>query len=226
MFDRASKAFHWSWQLMLRALSPWACVYCKAFLKQNDVFCTACFLKLKPVVSFMLPVTTTRSVKIFAACAYQEPIKTVIVAKSWSDHCASKQLAQLIWQMTDIKNIPCDYIIPIPLHWTRYAKRGFNQAYEMGKCVSSKNNAPVADILKRIKRTPFQSKVIFKQRLENVQDAFELKNIDAELYKGKHLMIVDDLMTTGSTIKAAAKILFQLKPASINVVVASRVMPN
>lgn len=226
MFDQVSKALRLGWQLLLRGLSPWACAYCKTFLKQQDVLCAACFVKLKPVVSFMLPVTTTRSVKIFAACAYQEPIKTLIIAKSWGDHCASKQLGQLIWQMTDIKNVPCDYIIPIPLHWTRFAKRGFNQAYGMATFLSAKNSAPVADILKRIKRTPFQSKVPTKMRLENVADAFELRSVEHEAYKGKHLMIVDDLMTTGSTIKAAAKILFQLKPASICVVVASRVTNN
>lgn len=226
MFEHASKVFERSWQLFLRALSPWACAYCKTFLKQNDVFCPGCFVKLKPTVSFMLPVTTTRSVKIFSACAYQEPIKTLIVAKSWSDRCASKQLGQLIWQMTDIKNAPCDYIVPVPLHWTRYAKRGFNQAHEIAKHISSKNNAPVVDILKRIKRTPFQSAIPTQMRVENVADAFQLKTIDSALYKDKHLMIVDDLMTTGSTIKAASKILFKLKPASVCVVVASRVVSN
>lgn len=213
------------YDFFLAIISPPACAYCKKYLNERKVYCSSCFVKLQPVVTMLLPITTTRSAKIYAACAYREPIKSLIVAKSWSDVVASKQLADVIWQMTDIANAPCDFFVPVPLHWTRFAKRGFNQAEEIAKHLSKKNGKKVAHILKRVKRTPFQSGLSSEKRRANLQDAFDLKWIDISAYKDKHLIIVDDLMTTGATIRSCAKLLFQLKPASVSVVVASRVIP-
>jgi len=172
----------------------------------------------------MMPITTTKSVKVFAAAAYREPIKTLIMAKKWSDSVASVQLGQLVWDNTNVPNIAIDYVIPVPLHWTRFAKRGFNQAHEIARVIVQKSGGRMAPILKRSKRTTFQAGLKSAERMVNVHDAFVLKKCDVTLYKDKHLVIVDDLLTTGSTVRAAAKLLFELKPASITVVVACRVI--
>jgi len=219
------RLFSTLYSCFLAIISPPACAYCKQYLDERKVYCNGCFVKLQPVVTMLLPITTTRSVKIFAACAYREPIKSLIVAKSWSDVVASKQLADIIWQMTDIANAPCDFFVPVPLHWTRFAHRGFNQAEEMAKHLAKSKGTQVANILKRVKRTPFQSGLTSDMRRANLQDAFDIKGSDITKYKDKHLIIVDDLFTTGSTIRSCAKLLFQLKPASVSVVVASRVIP-
>ena len=205
-------------------LSPPACAYCKSFLSQRDIFCSNCAQLLQPVVTISMPITSTKSVEIFAACAYQEPIKSLVIAKSWGDIIASTILAELIWQRTPIQTLHYDYLVPVPLHWTRFAKRGFNQCQEIAQVLSSKGGKKVVHILKRNLRTPFQSGLNPQQRLANVQDAFVLKNINKQDYKDKHLIIIDDLFTTGATIRAVAKKLLELKPASIKVVVASRVI--
>lgn len=217
IFDRVYNAF-------IDFLSPAHCSYCKKYLEERAVFCIQCNAKLQPVVSITMPITATKSVKIFAAASYQEPIKSLIMAKSWSDSIASVHLGQLIWERTDLRSVPFDFLIPVPLHWTRRTKRGFNQAQEIAATIAKKSGKIVAPIVKRSKRTPFQSVLKPTQRLANVADAFTLKKIDASLYKDKHLVIVDDLLTTGATIRAVAKVLFELKPASITVVVACRVI--
>ena len=116
-----------------------------------------------------------------------------------------------------------DYIIPIPLHWTRYAKRGYNQAEEMAYIISRHSAKPVAHLLKRSKRTPFQSLLPFEKRTQNVADAFKIIS-ENPMYVGKKFLIVDDVMTSGATLKAAVKQLRTLKPALITAVVACRVV--
>ncbi|MDR3550547.1 MAG: phosphoribosyltransferase family protein, partial [Candidatus Babeliales bacterium] len=215
-----SITLHWVYNTFLDFLSPPCCSYCKDFLDKRAVFCMPCMSKLQPVVSIMMPITATKSVKVFAAAAYKEPIRTLIMAKSWSDHVASVHLADLIWDRTDVRSVPFDYVVPVPLHWTRFAKRGFNQAQEIAQVLSKKSGTKSVLLLKRSKRTPFQSVLKSSQRVANVADAFVLTASNPLLYKDKHLVLVDDLLTTGATIRACAKVLLELKPASITVVVA------
>ena len=207
-------------------VAPPFCSYCKVFIQTRTVFCDYCKSRIVPVASVTMPLTGNYSIKTFAICAYQDPIKKLILAKGWSDICASKNLGQLMWDMTNLKHMPIDYLIPIPLHWTRLAKRGFNQTVEIANEISRKSNMPIANILKRTKRTQFQATLSAGQRGKNVKDAFALQcnNTNASLYAGKHLVLVDDLMTTGSTLQAAARELVKLKPASITAVVACRVV--
>ncbi len=204
--------------------APPLCAYCKIFLQERVIFCDRCLVLIKPITSSSLEINTTYTMKVFAASDYKDPIKSLILAKSSSNIVASKHLGNLIWDLTHVASLDFDYIIPVPLHWTRFAKRGFNQAEEMAKVLAEKSGKPMALVLQRAKRTPFQSKVLVQERIGNVADAFALKTLDRGLYAGKHLLIVDDLSTTGSTLKFAARELARLKPASITAVVAARVV--
>lgn len=208
---------------LLDILSPAMCAYCKLYLQSRTVYCDNCDAKLQPVITMMLPITATKSAKVFAAAAYQEPIKSLIVAKSWSDNVASRQLADLIWQRTDLRFHTFDYLVPVPLHWTRLAKRGFNQADQIAQILARYSEKKVIHVVKRTQKTVFQSGLNPEQRHDNVAQSFSLITSDLTEYKGKHLVIVDDLLTTGATMRAVAYVLLQLKPASIAVVVASRV---
>lgn len=205
-------------------LSPPACTYCNLFLSKRAVYCAPCHAQLQPVVSLLVSITTTKTVKVFAAGAYKDPIKRLVLAKMWRDVIATNHLADLIWDLTPLAHVPCDYLVPIPLHWTRQAKRGYNQAEEIARQLSALSGKPWVSLLKRARRTQFQSELHAEKRIENVADAFTLIAKDAQKYAGKHLIIVDDLYTTGATAKAAAKLLYQCKPASISVVVACRVV--
>lgn len=204
-------------------ISPAYCAYCKDFLTKRDILCIDCFEKIDPIVSVQIPITKTHKMTVLAICDYQEPLKSLILAKSWGDIVVSKQLGDLIWRMTYFKHMPCDYLIPIPLHWMRYAKRGYNQAEEIAKVLAQHRNVAVKNLLKRTKHTPFQSSLSYEKRLPNVKEAFELSTTDYEKYHNKHLILVDDLMTTGSTLASCAKALLPLKPASITAVVVCRV---
>lgn len=206
-----------------QVIAPPFCAYCKQFLSKRTVFCMSCHDMISPIVSVQLQITKSHSMTVLAIADYQEPLKTLLLAKSWSDITACSQLGQLIWKMTYFKHMPCDYLIPVPLHWMRHAKRGYNQAEEIAKALGKEREVLVAPILKRIKNTPFQSAIAAELRASNVKQAFALKSsTNTALYENKHLVLVDDLMTTGSTLIACAKQLLVLKPASLTAVVVSR----
>jgi len=209
---------------VVNLIAPPYCAYCRDFLKIESVFCNSCHKKIIPVVSISLQITKTKAIKVFAVSDYKEPIKPLILAKGWSNIVASKQLGQLIWQLTYFNNIPCDVLVPIPLHWMRFSWRGYNQAYEIAKELSKKSGKPVEQLLKRTKYTAHQSKLKHDKRAENVKNIFAINGSEKNKYQDKHIVLVDDLMTTGATLRAAAKELYKLKPASINTVVACRVV--
>lgn len=221
IFSFAHSAIHY----LLMLIAPPYCMSCKRFLSKRDVFCAECMLLIKPIVSHDLKVTDSLTVKVFAVGTYTDPLKYLILAKSWSNSVASKQLGQLMWEMTYIKNVPFDLIVPIPLHWMRYSWRGYNQSEQMAKELARLSGKGMRNLLKRVRYAPFQSSVAPEKRVENVKNVFELKlSKDQRFqYAGKHILLVDDLLTTGATIRAAAKELNKLKPASITIIVAARV---
>jgi len=205
-------------------LMPSLCAYCKQFLSTTDVFCVECQYKVFPIVSKQIDVTPSFSMTVFALSDYKDPLKKLILAKGWSDSLASYQMGQLLSELPQLQHLDCDVIVPIPLHWTRYAWRGFNQAHEIACVMHKKKNVPLCHILKRVKKTAFQSTLVSSLRVENLKEAFILNGKEAQHYAGKHILLIDDLMTTGSTLRAAAKTLLALKPRKITVAVVCRVI--
>lgn len=205
-------------------LFPPYCTHCKRFLSHRMVFCDECYSQIHPIASFPLHVTKKWIVQVMAVADYKKPIKQLILAKGWSDRVASYQLGQLIWERTALHTSQFDYLVPIPLHWRRFAWRGYNQAHEIAQYLAYKSGKNVVPLLKRIKPTKFQSHCTGKGRTENVNAAFQLCIKNKEKFAGKHIVLVDDLMTTGATLKAATHELIKLKPASITAVVACRVI--
>lgn len=208
----------------LTIIAPPFCAYCKKFLIDELVFCGQCKSNIIPIVSITRPITKKYSMKVFAVSDYKDPLKKLILAKRWGAIAASGQLGQLLWKMSYIKQVNFDYIVPIPLHWTRFARRGFNQAQEIAQVIAQESGKPVINLLKRPKRTAYQSQLTYAQRSENLKNAFLLNNVATNNYKNKRLLLVDDLMTTGATLHAGARALLQLRPQTITAAVICRVI--
>ena len=202
---------------------PSFCAFCKIFHEQDTVLCADCTARIRPIVSHTLAVTKTKSVKVIAVGAYDQPLVSLILAKSSGNRTVASQLGELAWQQSVVRHLNFDLIVPIPLHWSRYAWRGYNQADEIARVISKKSEKPIEHLLKRVRRTAFQSYFKGKEREVNVANVFQLKSFDKARVKDKHLLLVDDVMTSGATLKEAARELFALKPSSITVLVLSRV---
>ena len=209
---------------LLHTLAPPICAQCKCYLDRDTVACAECFSSVKSIASKELIITKTKSIKVFAVSHYNGLVRQLIMAKYWSDIIASRQLGQLMWQCTTLAYCDFDVIVPIPLHWTRRAYRGFNQAEVIAHVLSSKSGKPIVHALKRTIRTRYQSHLTSEQRKENVKQAFMPVVAMQNVIQKKRVLLVDDVMTTGVTLQAAAKELFKMRPASVSVGVAARVI--
>lgn len=114
-----------------------------------------------------------------------------------------------------------DLIIPIPLHHSRLQSRGFNQAILLGDMFSSRLSIPMlVDGLTRTRKTEPQVELSAEDRRNNVKGAFAVKRTDR--ISGKRVLLMDDVMTTGSTVNECAKVLNKAGAASVVVVTIAR----
>lgn len=100
-------------------------------------------------------------------------------------------------------------IVPVPLHPTRERARQFNQAWELGRHLSKLTGLSALQALRRVRATPQQAALTRNQRLENLRKAFALSGAGAKSggLKGRKVLLVDDVLTTGSTTSECARIL-------------------
>lgn len=113
-----------------------------------------------------------------------------------------------------------DFIIPIPLHVTRERKRGYNQSEKIAAGVKLATGKPVlTDVVFRQQYNETQTKKTREERWSNVSGIFAVRPKAAEQLAGKHILLVDDVLTTGATIEACATAI--LSAASCKVSVAT-----
>ena len=139
-----------------------------------------------------------------AAVNYAFPISALLHSLKYQNNLAmAPVLADLLTARIDAGPLP-DFIVPMPLHPARLRERGFNQAIEIARRVSKKSGVPVLSaICRRVKDTSSQTGLPWKEREKNIRNAFAC---EADL-SGKRVAILDDVMTTGSTLNELAKVL-------------------
>ena len=106
-----------------------------------------------------------------------------------------------------------DVLIPIPLHKRREEKRGYNQSLLLAQGMSEVLGIPVdSNIIVRIVDNPTQTHLSDTERWENVQKIFQILPVDTSRLEGKHLLLVDDVTTTGATLTSCAEVLHKSIP--------------
>ena len=111
---------------------------------------------------------------------------------------------------------PIDVIVPVPLHPKKKVIRGYNQAEAFAQGISKATSIPVSvGELIRVINNPTQTKQSKTQRWENVKGIFEVKDLDA--FQNKHVLLVDDVLTTGSTLEACANALLECSDVKISI---------
>ena len=112
-----------------------------------------------------------------------------------------------------------DLLVPIPIRKTKLNTRGYNQSQVICMGIEQVCKIPIGNYLSKKRSTSTQTKKDRNSRLQSIPDLFTLTH--PEKLKGKHVLIVDDVLTTGATIEAAVHCLRTAQPASISIAVAA-----
>jgi competence protein ComFC len=113
-----------------------------------------------------------------------------------------------------------DALVPVPLHPTRQREREFTQAEAIAELLARRTGIPLCKAIRRIRYTTTQTQLDREERRENLRDAFSVR--EPAPVQGRHLIIVDDVFTTGSTVEECARILHRAGAASIRAVTIAR----
>ena len=224
----------------LLARLPSQCAVCRAW--PSRPVCDACVARFAPPVArcggCALPVPDGVSrcgecVKnpppldaCLAACTYAWP---------WPDAIAAfKFRGEAGWAIpfaTLLRSAPwvepaleaSDIVLPMPLASRRLRERGFNQAHELARRLAPTKTD--ATLLLRTRETPAQSGLSRAERLRNLRGAFAVEPLRAHTLRGRRILLVDDVMTSGASIFTAAEVLRQAGAAYVSAIVLARTDP-
>lgn len=153
--------------------------------------------------------------KGFALWTYNDEMrKSLLDFKYRSKKEYAKFYVEEIIRLCDelVKKWKPDVLVPVPIHYSKYLERGYNQADILAKGISKQLGIPVlSNLLIRNKKTLPQKNLSDKERLQNLQEAFCFNKKEAKRYRDTitKVILVDDIYTTGSTIEACTNVLKQ-----------------
>ena len=178
---------------LLSLLSPAKCAACGERVPRRSVFCAPCARTVEPA-----PRGPVR-----APFAYGGALSRAITRFKYEDcpHLAAP-LGQLLLRVApELRGEGVRRLVPVPLHRARLAERGFNPPALLARPVAEALGVPLSPLgLRRIRDTPRQAHLDRRLRLANVEGAFEAR----QSFEGEHVVLVDDVCTTGSTLRVCS----------------------
>jgi len=187
------------------------CIICNKPINKDEKFslCSHCRREIKflPDRSINKGLEPCYYTKAFSTIEYDIYAKKIIYdLKYKGKRYLSYHVAEIMFeQLEKVGLTEYDFIIPVPLHRDKEALRSFNQSYLIGKYLSQFTGKPILkDALIRVKDTKEQSKLTKEERLKNIYNAFKAF---PDMIINKDVLLVDDVITTGSTVNEASKAL-------------------
>jgi ComF family protein len=230
----------------LNILIPHTCLGCRKVMPEESSLCPECWKKMDFLSTPFCPQCAQpfevaaeqnllcgkclESLPAFsqtrALWVYNDASKSVILRFKHADATyAAPTFAKWLRRAGHDILHEADYLIPVPLHWTRLFKRKYNQAALLANCLSKETKIPcLPHSLKRIKATPPQGSFSFKERQKNTERAFFISSKEALPLQNKCVILIDDVMTSGSTVSACAATLLKSGVQKVYVLVLARAL--
>ena len=227
---------------ILRNYLPMNCPDCGGppFDGEPGHFCAECLRKYRFVRSPVCPScggTLTGILKVCPDCLHAAhdfpwkrgisvfqmtgPVRDAVIRYKYHDHPEyARAFGQLAAGTLRDSGLKPDLLVPTPLHWLRYCRRGFNQAELLAQEIGRELGIPVRNLLRRKKWTRQQASLDREERIRNLEGAFSIR--DSTNCKGRCILLIDDVMTTGSTLTAGARVLLDAGAAEVDVMVLAR----
>jgi len=225
----ALRPLKWLGGLVLDTLYPPVCLACDAPVTAADALCPSCFRTLRPITAPMCPVLGlpfavslgpgTLSAEAIAdpppfdrarsAVVYNEVARALVGKLKYGDRPELARLcARLMAQAGQELFRPDAVLVPVPLHRTRQFARRYNQSTELARALGKFTGLPVdPGLVVRQKATRQQVGLSGDARRRNVAGAFQASDNIRSRLRGRRVIIIDDVITTGSTVKAVTRAL-------------------
>lgn len=202
----------------------WLCEECDAALARFvSPFCHCCGVP-NSINACQCDTTPAILSRVRSVGPYAGWLREAIIRFKYEGEWArAQQFGPLLAEsMMDL--VPCDALVPVPLHPRRYRQRGYNQARLLANQVGGDLGIDVRDALLRRRATNPQARLGVTDRVSNVKGAFALH--PDENVEGQDLVLVDDVITTGSTLATCATALYGAGARSVAVVTIARELQN
>ena len=192
---------------LIELLYPKRCPFCRKLMDEKRPVCPLCHGKLPLTIGNEQSQSFPFVDNCVSPLYYEGTVRESLHRYKFSGAAAYAEIyGEFISKCIDENSITCDIITWVPLSKTRKWKRGYNQAELIGRYLSESLAVPGTDLLKKIKNNPAQSGTANAEiRKANVRGVY--KAINEETLKGKCILLVDDVVTTGSTISECARVL-------------------
>ena len=198
---------------------PRSCVFCGARCAAHELHvCVGCLDDLP--WQRMLLVSGDAPLAVSAApFEYAFPVDAALKAIKFRrrlDYVLvfAEQLQRVFGELPD----DIDALLPVPLHWRRHATRGFNQAVELCRALRQHSGLPMLHNVRRTRATPFQSGLEAAARSRNLRQAFTSQGCIG----AQHVLIVDDVITTGATCRELARVVLAAGAKKVSVLAVAR----
>jgi ComF family protein len=161
-----------------------------------------------------------------AAVAFNDLAARLVHALKYQDRLENAVLmSRLMYRAARATLKTCDFVVPMPLYRWRLWRRRYNQAALLAKTLAGESDKVfVPRSLVRHRRTKSQVGLDTKARERNVKDAFSVAEAHRDRLEGKRVVLIDDVLTTGSTARAATRCLLEAGVAQVDVVVFALVL--
>lgn len=212
---------------LLDFLLPRYCVICdERLMVDEDVICVTCDLKLPRVTDDSrlierfygkIPAQRVSSLLYYKR---GEPMTELLYSKYHHRRDVSRSMGHRMARELEKKDFfkDIDGLVPVPLSLRRIRQRGYNQSEELARGISDVLGIPVfKDCLQRNSFTVSQTRLWSMERKENVEGRFGVNPKRREMLEGKHLLIVDDVITTGATTTECGKQLASIPGVKVSV---------
>jgi ComF family protein len=210
-----SASFSAAVELLGSVLAGEGCSACQRPLLIRAIFCSECAASIEHA-----PFDGRKHIAPFV---YGGAIADAIVAFKYDERPElARPLSHLIKRgLPRLGDFAPDVVIPVPLHPTRLAERGFNQAALLARPVATALDSRFCPLaLSRTRDTPRQAQLERATRLNNVVGAFSVRT--PKLVQGSRVLLVDDVRTTGATLDACAEVLTQSGAEEVRTLVIAR----
>jgi len=229
-------------------LFPASCAGCKAHVSQPGTLCPTCWSELRFIERPYCPVLgvpfghdfgdgflSAEAIadpppfrRLRSAVLHRGAAQRMAVALKFHDRTdLAPWMAR--WMQRAGRELleECEVILPVPLHRWRFWSRRFNQSAELARALAKQSALPFApQALNRIRRTEQQIGLGSKERKRNVDGAFRVPKEQEIHVRGRRVLLIDDVYTTGATVKAATRALLRGGAKSVDVLTFSRVLPD